>query len=152
MSAAVLAGAGRRRVPDRRDGPDPKYPELRDNPPQNDMRWVEFFGQTAMHFDTQDIDWPDIIDAARAIRKVVDEYPERMTVGEVFGGPQNIVRNDGGEELDGLHLGRSTSRSCGCSTSAGRRRTSGSRSTRSRRRCRRAAGRTTSSATTMSTG
>jgi alpha-glucosidase len=81
-----------------------KDPELRDNPPQNDMRWVEFFGQTAMQFHPNDIDWPDIIDAARAIRKVVDEYPERMTVGEVFGGPMNIVRYYGGDKLDGLHL------------------------------------------------
>jgi alpha-glucosidase len=68
------------------------------------MQWVRFFGQTAMQFHPNDIDWPDIIDAARAIRKVVDEYPERMTVGEVFGGPMNIVRYYGGDKLDGLHL------------------------------------------------
>jgi alpha-glucosidase len=53
---------------------------------------------------TQDQNWPDIIDYVRRIRTVVDEYPERMTVGEVFGPPENIVRYYGGHAVDGLHL------------------------------------------------
>ncbi|HYM13978.1 MAG TPA: alpha-amylase family glycosyl hydrolase [Dehalococcoidia bacterium] len=81
-----------------------KDPELRDNPPQTDMRYVRMFGQTAHQLHTQDQNWPEIIDAVREIRKVVDAYPERMTVGEVFGPPENIVRYYGGEALDGLHL------------------------------------------------
>ena len=82
-----------------------KDPELRDNPPQPDRRWAELVGQMALQKHTQDQDWPDIIDYVRRIRAVVDEFPERMTVGEVFGTPANIVRYYGGEKLDGLHMG-----------------------------------------------
>jgi alpha-glucosidase len=82
-----------------------KDPELRDNPPLPDRRWAQLHGQTALQRHTQDQDWPDIIDYVRRIRTVVDEFPERMTVGEVFGTPKNIVRYYGGEKLDGLHMG-----------------------------------------------
>jgi alpha-glucosidase len=81
-----------------------KDPELRDNPPARSREFARRFGQTALQEHTQDQNWPDIIDAVREIRKVADEYPERMTVGEVFGEPENIVRYYGGERLDGLHL------------------------------------------------
>jgi alpha-glucosidase len=81
-----------------------KDPELRDNPPEPDRRYGAF-AQTALQKHTQDQDWPDIIDYVRRIRKVVDEFPERMTVGEVFGTPENIVRYYGGDALDALHMG-----------------------------------------------
>ncbi|MDE3096681.1 MAG: alpha-amylase [Chloroflexota bacterium] len=81
-----------------------KDPLLRDNPPQPDRRWAELVGQTALQVHTYDQNWPDILDAVREIRRVVDEFPERMTVGEVFGTPENIVRYYGGTRLDGLHL------------------------------------------------
>jgi alpha-glucosidase len=80
-----------------------KDPELRDNPPEPDRRWARF-GQAFLQRHTYDQNWPEIIDAVRKIRKVIDEFPERMTVGEVFGPPENIVRYYGGDELDGLHL------------------------------------------------
>jgi alpha-glucosidase len=82
-----------------------KDPELGDNPPQPDRRWAEIGGQYLLQQHTQDQDWPDIIDYVRRIRQVVDEFPERMTVGEVFGAPENIVRYYGGDGLDGLHMG-----------------------------------------------
>ncbi len=81
-----------------------KDPQLRDNPPARSREFARRFGQTALQEHTQDQNWPDIIGAVREIRKVVDEYPERMTVGEVFGPPENIVRYYGGEKADGLHL------------------------------------------------
>lgn len=81
-----------------------KDPQLRDNPPQPNRRYAQTFGQTALQIHEYDQNWPEIIDAARRIRSVVDEYPERMTVGEVFGPPENIVRYYGGESLDGLHM------------------------------------------------
>ena len=80
-----------------------KDPELRDNPPEPDRRFARL-AQTLIQRHTQDKDWPDIIDFVRRIRNVVDEFPERMTVGEVFGPPSNIVRYYGGDALDGLHL------------------------------------------------
>jgi len=80
-----------------------KDPDLRDNPPQPN-RELGKLAQTLLQRHTQDQDWPDIIPAIRRLRKVVDEFPDRMTVGEVFGTPENIVRYYGGEAGDGLHL------------------------------------------------
>jgi alpha-glucosidase len=76
---------------------------LRDNPPAKNKALARF-AQTAMQDHIYDQNWPDIIDAVREIRKVVDEFPQRMVVGEVFGRPENIVRYYGGEACDGLHL------------------------------------------------
>jgi alpha-glucosidase len=81
-----------------------KDPELGDNPPNPERRFVKLLGMTALQLHTQDQNWPEIIDYVRRIRTVVDEYPERMTVGEVFGPPENIVRYYGGDSVDGLHL------------------------------------------------
>jgi alpha-glucosidase len=81
-----------------------KDPELRDNPSNPDRSWGRRAGMTALQLHTQDQNWPDIIDAVRRIRTTVDAYPERMTVGEVFGTPENIVRYYGGQAADGLHL------------------------------------------------
>ena len=81
-----------------------KDPQLRDNPPAPTRRFVEQFGQTALQQHVYDHNWPDIIDATRRIRQVIDEFPERMTVGEVGGPPEQILSYYGGETLDGLHL------------------------------------------------
>jgi alpha-glucosidase len=80
-----------------------KDPELRDNPPEPNRRLAEI-AQMFQQRHVYNHNWPDIIDAVREIRRVVDEYPERMTVGEVFGPPEQIVKYYGGEDLDGLHL------------------------------------------------
>jgi len=81
-----------------------KDPALRDNPPNPDRSWGRLMGVTGLQQHTQDQNWPDIVDAVRRIRSTVDEFPDRMTVGEVFGTPENIVRYYGGETSDGLHL------------------------------------------------
>jgi alpha-glucosidase len=81
-----------------------KDPALGDNPPEPNRRYARLFGQTALQRHTQDQNWPDIFDFVRRIRAVMDEYPERMTVGEVFGPPEQIVKYYGSERLDGLHL------------------------------------------------
>ncbi len=81
-----------------------KDPELRDNPPNPNRRMATALGQTALQLHTQDQNWPDTIDAVRRIRGVMDEFPERMTVGEVFGPPDQIAAYYGGEKADGLHL------------------------------------------------
>ena len=81
-----------------------KDPKLGDNPPEPNRELAKRYGQSALQRHTQDRDWPDVFEAVREIRKVVDEFPERMTVGEVFGPPENIVRYYGGDKVDGLHL------------------------------------------------
>jgi len=80
-----------------------KDDQLRDNPPETIERF-RALAQTAMQRHVYDRDWPETFDAVKRIRKTVDEYPERMTVGEVFGTAENIVRYYGGEAADGLHL------------------------------------------------
>ena len=80
-----------------------KDPELRDNPPQPRREFGKL-AQTLLQVHQYDQDWPDIMDYVRRIRAVVDEFPDRMTVGEVFGTPANIVRYYGGQTVDGLHL------------------------------------------------
>jgi alpha-glucosidase len=80
-----------------------KDEELRDNPPEPNEA-IRRIAQTAMQRHVYDRDWPDTFDAVKRIRQTVDAFPERMTVGEVFGSPENIVRYYGGEDADGLHL------------------------------------------------
>ena len=80
-----------------------KDPQLRNNPPQTNPRY-RAIAQTAMQLHKYDQNWPEIIDFVRRIRKVMDEYPERMTVGEVFGPPEQIVTYYGGDRVDGLSL------------------------------------------------
>ncbi|HEX8941127.1 MAG TPA: alpha-amylase family glycosyl hydrolase [Candidatus Limnocylindrales bacterium] len=70
-------------------------PELRDNPPDLDAPGVR----------RRDEDWePAVHDILRGFRRVLDGYPERMAVGEVFIlDPRRMVRYYG-EALDELHL------------------------------------------------
>ncbi len=80
-----------------------KDPDLRDNPPQPNPR-IRAMAQTAMQIHQYDQNWPDIIPVVQGIRRVMDEFPERMTVGEVFGPPAQIVEYYGTDGRDGLHL------------------------------------------------
>jgi len=82
-----------------------KDPLIRDNPPEPNRELARRFGQTALQRHVYDQNWPDIIEYTRRIRKTVDAYPERYTVGEVFGTAENIVRYYGGAACDGLHQG-----------------------------------------------
>ncbi|HEY7294907.1 MAG TPA: alpha-amylase family glycosyl hydrolase [Dehalococcoidia bacterium] len=81
-----------------------KDPELRDNPPN--PAWTPDAGlpQRFRQILKYNRNWPDVIDAVRGIRRVLDEFPERMAVGEVFGPPETLAWYLGGEALDGLHL------------------------------------------------
>jgi alpha-glucosidase len=47
---------------------------------------------------------PDVYDTVRGIRRVFDEFPGAVSVGEVFGAPEEIAAFYGGTALDGLHL------------------------------------------------
>jgi alpha-glucosidase len=80
-----------------------KDPKMRDNPPN--LRWSPESGlpERSSQLWTFNRNWPEVIDAVRGIRAVVDEFPERMTVGEVFGSPK-MIASYYGPDLDGLHL------------------------------------------------
>ncbi len=81
-----------------------KDPQMRDNPP--DPSWTPESGlpQRASQIWQYNRNWPEVIDAVRGIRRVLDEFPERMAVGEVFGPPETLAWYLGGEALDGLNL------------------------------------------------
>ncbi|MGI8925131.1 MAG: alpha-amylase family glycosyl hydrolase [Tepidiformaceae bacterium] len=79
-----------------------KHPELLDNPLNpawqtgDPWRWQYLWANNQ--------NYPDVFDAVRGIRAVLDEYPGRMAVGEVFGSAAEIAAYYGGEKLDGLQL------------------------------------------------
>ncbi len=75
-----------------------KDPALRDNPVIPDAR-PGYFGQRHLH----DQNHPDVHPMLRSIRSVLDEYDERMAVGEVsLFDPQEVSRYYGDD--DELHL------------------------------------------------
>lgn len=78
-----------------------KHPDLPDNPPNPlyvegglQPRWLLRYNRN----------YEEVYDAVRRIRKVLDEFPGSVAVGEVFGSHQEIARYYGGDALDGLHL------------------------------------------------
>jgi alpha-glucosidase len=80
-----------------------KHPELADNPPN--PRWKEGDRERADQVWVNNRNYTDVFPSVQRIRRVFDEYPERMAVGEVFGSPGEIARFYG--DLDGspgLHL------------------------------------------------
>jgi alpha-glucosidase len=81
-----------------------KDPELRDNPQHPDPGVAAIYGEAWSQEHIYDRNYPDVFDAMRDLRRVIDEYPDRMAIGEVFGDPATLVRFLGGDALDGLHL------------------------------------------------
>jgi len=81
-----------------------KDPLLRDNPPHPDPGVAERWGEAFRQVHLYDLNWPENHAALRGIRRVLDEYPERMAVGEVFGTPAQIAEYLGGAALDELPL------------------------------------------------
>ncbi len=79
-----------------------KHPDLADNPMNPNWRP----GSTAepRFLWTSNRNHPDVFDAVRGIRNVIEEFPGRMAVGEVSGTAEEIARFYGDEQMDGLHL------------------------------------------------
>jgi alpha-glucosidase len=50
------------------------------------------------------VNYPDVYDAVTGIRRVLDEFPDTVTVGEVFGTAEQIGLYYGGPDAEGLHL------------------------------------------------
>jgi alpha-glucosidase len=81
-----------------------KDPQMRDNPSNPAPDPLAANQQAAAQLWQYNRNWPEVIDAVRGIRAVLDEFPERMAVGEVFGTPEVIASYYGGPALDGLHM------------------------------------------------
>lgn len=79
-----------------------KHPELADNPPNPHWRPGSL---EPKYLWSSNRNHPDVYEAVRGIRAVLDEFPGSMAVGEVFGSAEEIARYYGRPgELDGLHL------------------------------------------------
>jgi alpha-glucosidase len=79
-----------------------KHPDLADNPPNPD--WKPGDRERASQLWVNNRNYPDTYDAVKRIRKVFDEYPDKMAVGEVFGTANEIARFYGNPGAPGLHL------------------------------------------------
>jgi alpha-glucosidase len=75
--------------------------ELRDNPPN--PNWREHEGPARSHVRTYTAHQPDGYMAAREMRRVADEFPDRVLLGEAYGTLTEVVGYYG-EALDGFHL------------------------------------------------
>lgn len=79
-----------------------KHPDLPDNPPNPEWRPGdrERFSQLWVY----NHNYSDVYAEVRRIRRVFDEFPDRVAVGEVFGTPDEIARYYGDPQEPGLHL------------------------------------------------
>jgi alpha-glucosidase len=79
-----------------------KHPELADNPPN--PRWREGMPELGRFLQVNNRNYPDVFEAVRGLRRVVDEYEGRMLVGEVYGRAEEVAGYYGGATLDGLNM------------------------------------------------
>lgn len=82
-----------------------KHPDLPDNPPAVSKAIYQDMGEFDSQEHAYDMDWPAGRQAYLSkLRGVIDEYEDRVAIGEtVFMDPSKVVRYYG-ENLDGLHL------------------------------------------------
>ncbi|MPZ24470.1 MAG: alpha-amylase, partial [Dehalococcoidia bacterium] len=79
-----------------------KHPDLADNPPHHD--WNPGMRESERFLQVNNRNYPDVFDAVRDMRAVIDEYAERLLVGEVYGAAEEVAGYYGGATLDGLHM------------------------------------------------
>lgn len=78
-----------------------KDERLRDNPPNPDFRPGQTPDEAQLAIYSRDR--PEVHDAIRGIRRVVDAYPDRMLIGEMYLPLERLVAYHG-ENLEGIHL------------------------------------------------
>jgi alpha-glucosidase len=79
-----------------------KHPDLPDNPPNPDFTIGQPEHDRLLPLNM--VNYPDVYDAVKGIRMVLDEFPGSVTVGEVFGTAEQIGLYYGGADAQGLHL------------------------------------------------
>ena len=79
-----------------------KHPDLADNP--SNPEWASGDHTRLQFLRTHMQNYPDVYDAVKGIRAVIDEFHGAAVVGETSGTFDEIGRFYGGENLDGLHL------------------------------------------------
>ncbi len=75
--------------------------QLRDNPPN--PHWQERDGPARSHVRTYTAHQPDGYMATREMRRVADEFPDRVLLGEAYGTIGEVIGYYG-DALDGFHL------------------------------------------------
>jgi alpha-glucosidase len=78
-----------------------KDPQLRDNPPNPGYRSNQ--PEIERFLQVHSADHPDIHDVVGELRKVVDSYPDRVLIGEIYLPLERLVAYYG-KELGGAHL------------------------------------------------
>ncbi len=78
-----------------------KDPEFRDNPPNPD--WTPDLPEVRRLLETMTCDQPGILDLVRGFRRVLDEYDDRLLIGEVYL-PIERMCTYYGENGDAAHL------------------------------------------------
>ncbi|MDR3376106.1 MAG: alpha-amylase family glycosyl hydrolase [Ancalomicrobiaceae bacterium] len=78
-----------------------KDPDWRDNPPNPDWRQDE--PQVRQILDTMTSDQPGIIDLVKGIRRVTDEFPDTVLIGELYLTIERLCAYYG-DNLDAAHL------------------------------------------------
>ena len=78
-----------------------KDPEFRDNPPN--PAWAPGQPDIARFLQVHSADHPDIHNVIREMRGVLDSYPERVLIGEIYL-PLDRLMAYYGRDLDGTHL------------------------------------------------
>ena len=79
-----------------------KEPNLADNPPN--PAWTPGEREQRSQLWLNNRNYPEVYDAVKRIRRVFDEYAEKVAVGEVFGTAEQIAKYYGDEHAPGLHL------------------------------------------------
>ncbi|MEO8538219.1 MAG: alpha-amylase family glycosyl hydrolase [bacterium] len=79
-----------------------KEPTLADNP--LNPKWKAGDREQSSQLWVNNRNYPEVYDAVKRIRRVFDEYPEKMAVGEVFGTAEQIAGFYGDTAAPGLHL------------------------------------------------
>jgi alpha-glucosidase len=79
-----------------------KHPDLPDNP--RNPAWQPGMSEHHQQLSANSLNHPDVYDAVRELRVVLDEFGGSTAVGEVFGTPDEISRYYGTPDVPGLHL------------------------------------------------
>jgi alpha-glucosidase len=78
-----------------------KHADFPDNPPNPE--WAEGQPSQFKYLRKYDQDQPEIHEVIRELRRVTDEFPERVLIGEIYMGVEDLVAYYG-PELDEVHL------------------------------------------------
>src|SRR5258708_5178878 len=74
---------------------------FRDDPPNPDYRTSEPFNRSLLH--VYSADRPEVHDIIRGLRQVIDEFPERLLIGEIYLPVERLAAYYG-RDLSGAHL------------------------------------------------